>query len=75
MFRRKGKSSKEQGGGGGINDNRTQKIVYQKFFNLEVIKLYWSPTSRFHFEEQICVNKFVSTNLCMDRTFGKTPAL
>lgn len=23
----------------------------------------------------MCVNKFVSTKLCMDRTFGKTPAL
>ena len=44
-------------------------------FNLEGTKLYWPPTSRFHFEEQMCVNKFVSTKLCMDRTFGKTPAL
>ena len=44
-------------------------------FNLEGTKLYWPPTLRFLFEEQISVNKFASTNLCMDRTFGKTPAL
>ena len=51
-----------------------KKLCINKF-NLEGTKLYWPPTSRFHFEEQNCVNKFVSTNLCMDRTFGKTPAL
>ena len=51
------------------------KILCINKFNLERTKLFWPPTSRFLFEEQICVNKFVSTNLCMDRTFGKTPAL
>ena len=51
-----------------------KKLCINKF-NLEGTILYWPPTSRFLFEEKICVNKFVSTNLCTDRTFGKTPAL
>ena len=33
------------------------------------------PTHINSYRDSTSINKFVSTNLCMDRTFGKTPAL